>query len=270
MTEATTGRDIDGTAVEVSGEGPPVVLIHGLGLNRRMWQWQVPVLEARYRVIRYDLLGHGESAPPADPVALASFSEQLAAVLDRLGLERAAVLGFSLGGMIVRRFAMDHPGRATALGILNSAHGRTEAERDAIRLRVEQAAAEGPSATVDNALTRWFTAACAERSPELLDLVRTWVTANDPAVYPKIYKVLAEGDAEIADCLGAIDCPVLVMTGEEDYGNSPDMARRMADGLPRAELVILPGLRHMALAEDPDQVNQVLLGFLDWALGADS
>jgi len=260
-------HDIKGTIVEESGSGASVVLIHGLGMNRQMWQWQVPALEERYRVVRYDLLGHGESKPPSDPVSLKALSDQLAEVMDALGIECAALVGFSLGGMIVRRFTMDHPGRALALGILHSAHDRTQAERDAILVRVEQAARDGPAATVGAALERWFTTYFADKHPDVLDLVRKWVMANDQAIYPGIYRVLAEGDAEIAGCLSAIDCPTLVMTGEEDYGNSPDMTKRMAAGIAGAEAVILPKLRHMALAEDPDTVNRILTGFLARALG---
>jgi pimeloyl-ACP methyl ester carboxylesterase len=263
-----TIRRIEGTVIEETGDGPTVILIHGLGLNRHMWQWQAPALEARHRVIRYDLLGHGDSRQPPDPVFLSSFSEQLSTVMNGVGLDRAAIIGFSLGGMIVRRFVMDHPGRATALGILNSAHDRTRAERDAIMKRVRQAATHGPAATIDAALERWFTPSFAERRPDVLDLVRQWVTANDPDIYPRVYKVLAEGDAEIVEGLGSIQCPALVMTGEEDFGNSPDMTRRMAESIPNAEAVILPGLRHMGLAEDPDRVNGLLLGFLDRAVQA--
>lgn len=261
-----TVRRIEGTVIEESGDGPAVILVHGLGLNRHMWQWQVLALETRYRVIRYDLLGHGESRQPPDPVSLSSFSEQLSMVMSGVGLQRAAIIGFSLGGMIVRRFVMDYPDRVTALGILNSAHDRTRAERDAIMQRVQQAAAHGPSATIDAALERWFTPSFAKGRSDVLDLIRRWVTANDPDVYPRIYKVLAEGDAEIAEGLDSIECPALVMTGEEDFGNSPDMTRRMAESIPNAEVVILPGLRHMALVEAADRVSKNLLRFLDRSL----
>jgi len=261
-----TVRRIEGTVVEESGDGPPVILVHGLGLNRQMWQWQIPALEARYRLIRYDLLGHGESRQPPDPVSLSSFSEQLSTVMSGVGLKRAAIIGFSLGGMIVRRFVMDYPDRVTALGILNSAHDRTQAERDAIMQRVQQAAAHGPAATVDAALERWFTPSFSKSRSDILDLIRQWVTANDPNIFPQIYKVLAEGDAEIAEGLSAIECPALVMTGEEDFGNSPDMTSRMAESIPNAEAVILPGLRHMAVVEAPDRVNGLLLRFLDRAV----
>lgn len=270
----TALHTINGTAVEDSGEdsgaGPPVVLVHGLGLNRAMWRWQMPALETRFRVIRYDLYGHGESAPPpglkTGPPTLAMFADQLAGVLDGLGVQRAAVIGFSLGGMIVRRFIMDYPGRAAALGILNSAHNRTAAERDAVMKRARLAAAEGPAATVDAALERWFTPGFAEQNSDVLKLVRGWVTANDPNIYPQIYKILAEGDAEITESLAAFDGLVLVMTAENDTGAPPETARRMAASAQNAKTVILPDLRHMALAEDPEAVNNALLSFLERAL----
>ena len=255
------------TAWELHGSGPAVVLIHGFGLNRAMWQWQLPALTPHFSVLTYDLLGHGERAPPAGTPDLAMFSAQLLRLMDRCGIARAAVAGFSLGGMIARRFALDHPDRLSALAILNSPHDRSPAERDAVRKRVRQTEAQGPSANLEPALERWFTPAFRAEEPEAVALVRTWITRNDPAVYPQIYRVLAEGDAEIARGLERIACPTLVMTGENDPGNTPAMARAMAGLIPGARLAILPGLRHMALAESPAAVNEPLCAFLRDALG---
>ena len=254
------------TAWEAHGSGPPVVLIHGFGLNRTMWRWQLPALTPHFSVFTYDLLGHGESALPAGTPSLAMFSAQLLKLMDRCGIERAAVVGFSLGGMIARRFALDRLDRLSALAILNSPHDRSPAERDAVRERVRQTEAEGPSANVDSALERWFTPAFRAAAPETIALVRNWIMRNDPAVYPRVYRVLAEGDAEIVDGLERIACPTLVMTGAADPGNTPAMARAMAGLIPGARLAILPGLRHMALAEAPEAVNEPLSAFLREAL----
>ena len=261
-----SAANADETAWELHGRGPTVALVHGFGLNRAMWQWQLPALTPRFSVLTYDLLGHGESAPPAGAPTLAMFSGQLLRLMDRCGVERAAVVGFSLGGMIARRFALDRPDRLSALAILNSPHDRSPAERDAVRARVRQTQEHGPSANVDSALERWFTPAFRAEAPEAIALVRKWITGNDPAVYPQIYRVLAEGDAEIAHGLERITCPTLVMTGEDDPGNTPAMSRAMAGLIPRARLVILPGLRHMALAESPAAVNEPLGAFLRDAL----
>lgn len=252
-----------GTAHEVTGEGPPVVLIHGLGLNRECWDWTVPALADRYRVVIYDLYGHGESAPPPEAPSLSMFAGQLADLMDHLKIERAAIVGFSLGGMIARRFAQDFSARAAALAILHSPHRRTPEAQAAIIARVEQAREDGPAATVEAALDRWFTEDYRAGNPEMMGRVRGWVLANDPAIYPKIYRVLAEGVAEIVAPDPPLSLPVLAMTGDEDYGNGPEMTRAIAAEIKGGEAVILAGLRHMALAESPQAVNAPLCDFLD-------
>ena len=263
------GRAEDGTVYDLTGpkDAPAVVLIHGLGLNRAAWQWLAPDLSECYRVLTYDLLGHGESGPPPPDPVLRTLSDQLTGLLDHVGLDRVAIVGFSLGGMIARRFTQDHGARVTALGILHSPHRRTEEAQAAILARVEQAKSEGPSATVEAALVRWFTDAYRAANPEMMELVRSWVTANDPAIYPQVYRILAEGIDEIVAPNPPITAPTLVITGEEDYGNGPEMTRAIAAEIAGAEALVLPGLRHMALAEDPAAFNRPLMDFLDWHLG---
>lgn len=241
--------------------GPAVVLIHGLGLNQEVWQWMIPALADRYDVLVYDLYGHGRSMAPPEVPSLSLFSQQLVQLLDGQGIEKAVIVGFSLGGMICRRFAADHPERVLGLGILNSPHTRTPEAQAAIVARVDQAAGQGPSATVEAALERWFTDAYRAGNPAMMDLVRSWVMANDPAIYPTVYRVLAIGIEEIAG--QGLRTPALVLTADEDYGNGPEMSHAIASEIDGAEVVILRGLRHMALAEDPDAVNLPLRGFLD-------
>ncbi|MCB2134467.1 MAG: alpha/beta fold hydrolase [Rhodobacteraceae bacterium] len=253
-----------GTHYTLSGrpDAPAVVLIHGLGLNADIWRWLMPELERDFRVLSYDILGHGASAPPPPSPTLRTLSDQLSDLLTVCGIERAACVGFSLGGMIARRFAQDHPARVSALAILHSPHQRTPEAQAAILARVEQARREGPKATVEAALVRWFTDDYRARSPEMMDLVRSWVLANDPAIYPSIYRILAEGVDEIVAPTPPITCPALVITGEEDYGNGPEMTRAIAAEIGGATALVLPGLRHMALAEAPQAVNQPLVAFL--------
>ncbi|MAC81513.1 MAG: 3-oxoadipate enol-lactonase [Rhodobacteraceae bacterium] len=259
----------DGTVIETHGpaDAPAVVLIHGLGLCREVWQWQVPALADRYRVVTYDLYGHGDSPEPPEEPSLSLFSRQLTGVLDALGIERAAIVGFSLGGMIARRVAQDAPERVSALGILHSPHRRTKAAQQAILDRVAQARREGSGSTVEAALERWFTDPCRAANPQMMDLVRRWVLANDIAVYHRNYLVLAEGIDEIVAPDPPITAPTLVVTGDEDFGNGPEMTRAIAAEIAGAEVVILKGLRHMALAEDPGAMNRPLRAFLDRVIG---
>ncbi|MEM6939996.1 MAG: alpha/beta hydrolase [Pseudomonadota bacterium] len=254
----------DGTRYALTGpqEASAVVLVHGLGLNQASWQWTVPALQHDYRVLTYDLFGHGQSARPPQAPALSVFSNQLAGLLDHCEIESAVVAGFSLGGMIARRFAQDAPQRTRALMILHSPHRRSTAAQAAVLKRVALAHAHGPDATVEEALERWFTDAFRAAEPELMDQVRGWVKANDPAVYDSIYRVLADGVDEVIAPDPPITCPALVITGDEDFGNGPEMARAIADEITGAQLRILPGLRHMALAENPAAFNTVLRAFL--------
>jgi len=258
----------DGTVFEQYGPQAKeaVVLIHGLGLNREVWQWLVPALSDNYNVITYDLFGHGDSARPPCTPSLKMFSDQLRELLDYCEISAAAVVGFSLGGMIARRFAQDEPERVSALGILHSPHQRTKEAQAAILKRVDQARTDGPAATVEAALERWFTDDFRQTNPETMNLVRSWVLANNPAVYHTIYRVLADGIDEITLPKPPIACPTIVMTGDEDFGNGPEMAQAIAAEIEGAETYILKGLRHMAIAEDPATTNLPLKGFLDRAI----
>lgn len=259
-----TLHDPHGTAYDLTGPdgAPVVVLVHGLGLNRAVWQWMTPDLAQHFRVLTYDFLGHGESPPPTGQPELRDLSEQLRALLDHLQIPRAAIIGFSLGGMVARRLAQDHPTRVSALVILHSAHQRSEKAQAAILFRVAQAEDHGPAATVELALERWYTDACRAARPDLMDLTRKWVLANDPKVYPKLYRILAHGIDEITAPTPPITKPTLVITGDEDYGNGPEMSAAIAAEIPGARLLILKGLRHMALAEDPQAVNRPVMDFL--------
>ena len=257
-----------GTAYESFGNGSRVIaLVHGVGLNRHSWQWQGPALSISHRVITFDLHGHGDSSVPPRAPSLSLFSEQLVELLDHLGIATASVFGFSLGGMIARRFAMDHADRLEALGILHSAHARDKAAHDAIQTRVVQAAQDGPAATVEAALSRWFTDGFRQSHPQIMDEVRRWILANRKDVYAPIYEVLVDGVTELVAPSPPIAVPTLVMTGDEDYGNSPAMSRAIAAEIPGSELVILPGLRHMALAEAPELFNASLLSFMSRVQG---
>ena len=114
----------DGTRFEVvEGPGPAVLLVHGLGLNRHMWQWQRDAMAERYTVISYDLFGHGESPPPPETPSLTLFSNQLRRLLDELDVPRAAIAGFSLGGMIAQVLAAKYPRRVLSLTSIMSTSG---------------------------------------------------------------------------------------------------------------------------------------------------
>ena len=255
----------DGTTYELTGpkSAPVVILIHGLGLNKDCWQWLTPDLVNSYRILSYDLYGHGGSVDPTKQPSLSLFSKQLSSLLDHCDISQGVIVGFSLGGMIARRFAQDAPKRSLAMIILHSPHTRSEAAQASILARVDQARIMGPQSTVEAALERWFTSGFMEANPNLMDKVRQWVIANSREVYHTIYSVLATGIDEIVKPNPALTLPSLVLTGEEDFGNGPEMADAIAVDIEGARVLVFPGLRHMALVEAPTVVNKPILEFLD-------
>ena len=257
-------RSKAGTNYDLTGPpgAPVLVLVHGLGLTRSTWDNFVPVLTQDYRVLTYDLCGHGQSALPLVKPSLTVLSEQLARLMDELAIDRATIIGFSLGGMINRRFALDHPSRVTALVILNSPHERGPEAQRLVEERAVQTSAGGPAATIDSTLERWFTPQFLTGSPEMVARVRATILANDPENYAGHRQVLASGVTELIRPHPPITAPTLVMTCEEDSGSTPAMSHAIAREIAGAECVIVPGLQHLGLIECPDVFTAQVLSFL--------
>jgi len=255
----------NGSVYEISGpiDAPVIVFVHGLGLNRQVWSSYVPRFAARYRVLNYDLYGHGESAPPPGTPSLTMFSEQLLGLLDELAIDRCSIVGFSLGGMINRRFAMDHGERLQALAILNSPHERGAEAQRLVEQRALDSAAGGPGATLDATIERWFTPEFRAAHDDYIQRVRAWVLANDAHNYALAREVLAFGVVELIRPQPPIVKPALVMTCENDSGSTPAMSQAIASEIDGAEVIIVPGLKHMGLAENPGFFITAMAEFLD-------
>ncbi len=262
-----------GTAYEVNGcdDAPAVVLIHGLGLTRRStWQEMVASFARHFRVIAYDLCGHGETRLPDKPVSLTLLSEQLICMLDELGIERAALVGFSLGGMINRRCAMDHPDRVSALAILNSPHERGEEQQKLVEERARDTGAGGPAANIDTTLERWFTEGFRRDHADIVTSVRDVVLANDHGNYAAHRQVLAEGVKELIRPQPPITHPALIMTCENDTGSTPAMSTAIGEEIAGSEVIIVPHLQHLGLIEKPDTFTTPVIEFLGRVLGCTS
>ncbi len=256
---------IDGTHYHLTGpeNAPVVALVHGVGINYRIWQHYQPILSARYRVLSYDLYGHGDSSLPAEPLSLRVFARQLAGLLDALGIERCAVVGFSMGGMINRRFAMDYPQRARALVVMNSPHERSPQAQKRVEERAARTADGGPEATMQASLERWFTPGFLHSGGETVEQVRAWVLANEPLAYARSRQVLAAGVVELIRPEPPLTLPTLVMTCEHDSGSTPAMAHAIAAEIRAAKTVIVPQLQHLGMLEKPSRFITPMAAFLD-------
>jgi pimeloyl-ACP methyl ester carboxylesterase len=260
MVETST---IAGSRVALSGKGPPLVLVHGVGCDLTMWDDVMPALEARYRVIRYDTLGHGETPLPAGKVTLKTYADQLDAVRLELGLDCFALVGFSMGVPISQLFALEHSGDLAGLVLMNGVYERTPEQIEAIRKRVRQARAEGTQTLVGPAMDRWLSPEFRAARPDQEARIRKRMADNKPENFLTAYNIFAEADPWVVGKLGAITCPTLVTTAENDPGSTPAMSQAMATAIPGARLEIMPGLRHMPMIEGPNVVSDLLLDFLD-------
>ena len=250
------GTDTEGRETGV------VVLIHGLGLTRATWAGQILALSQHHDVLAYDLFGHGESDPPYCTPDLTLYSNQLCHLLDRLDIMACHLVGFSLGGMINRRFAMDHPERVVSLVILNSPHERTPEAQTLVEKRAADTKVGGPAAAIDETLARWFTPDFLTDSPDIVATVRDWVLANDPQSYAACRAVLAHGVRELIRPEPAITHPTLVVTCENDSGSTPAMSHAIASEITGAQVEIIPRLQHLGLIENPDLFTTSILRFI--------
>jgi pimeloyl-ACP methyl ester carboxylesterase len=230
-----------GTSYRVTGQGQPVVLIHGVGLTKDMWGGQVVGLAQHFQVIVYDMLGHGDS------------------------LAQAMVIGFSMGGLVARAFALHHAQRIAALVVLNSVFNRSPEQRAGVIERTAQAAEHGPDANAEAALSRWFSREYQAANPAQIAAIRQTLAGNDAQGYLTTYTLFATQDMYRVDDLADIRVPTLIATGELDPGSTPQMAEQLAQCIPGARAVVLAEQRHMMPVESPRLVNQMLLAFLDEA-----
>jgi len=253
-----------GTAYQSYGpeDAPAVVLIHGLGLTRTTWDTQLPDYSQDYRVITYDLYWHGQSSSPDSIPSLTGFSNQIVELLDTLQIDMASVVGFSLGGMINRRFALDHPDRISTLVILNSPHERGEAAQKMVEARAAQSEAGGPGANLDTTIERWLTPRFIETNPDYIESLRQQVSSNNATTYAQCRMVLAAGVTELIRPEVPISKPTLVMTCEHDSGSTPQMSHAIASEIDNAETVIVPDLQHLGLIEQPRLFTQYIRHFL--------
>lgn len=262
MIRLTAERTPAGTSYLATGQGQPVVLIHGVGLNKEMWGGQVVGLATQYRVIAYDMLGHGDSPRPEPGTELLVYADQLRELLDHLGLTQVTVIGFSMGGLVARAFALHYPQYLQGLVVLNSVFNRTPEQRAGVIARTAQAAQHGPDANAEAALSRWFSREYQAANPAQIAAIRQTLASNDPQGYLTTYELFATQDMYRADDLGNIRVPTLIATGELDPGSTPEMAEQLAQRIPGARAAVLAEQRHMMPVESPRLVNQLLLDFL--------
>ena len=249
-------------AYQVTGDGPAVVLVHGFGLDMRMWEPQVAHLAARHRVIRYDCRGFGSSGP-FDPAVAYTHAGDLLALLDHLGIGRAVLAGLSFGGQVVLQTALAAPQRARGLVLMDALVDGVPWDREslaAIRLAGETARARGLLAGRAVWLAHPLFASAsnlAEAHGQLAAMV---------AAYPGQHWIGRDPHEEgrrPLDALEELAVPALVMAGEHDVPGFREMSAVLARRIPGAVYHVVAHAGHMINMEQPAVVNKVLTRFLD-------
>lgn len=236
-------------AVRRRGAGDPLVLLHPLALSGELWTPLAEALSDEFQVFALDLRGHGDSAWDGKPFSIEDLADDVARALDALDLPSASLLGLSMGGSVAVNFAGRFPERVRSLVLADTTAWYGEDAVAAWAERAEKAVTVPRAKQVPFQLDRWFSPEFRERHPEEADrVVKIFLRTNSEA---HAAASIAMGAMDSRPLLPAVTASTLVLVGRHDYATPPSMARTLADGIPDAELEILPDLRHLSLVESP-------------------
>ncbi len=221
--------------VEGRDDAPVVVLMHSLGTNLEMWDPQMPSLRRRFRVVRYDSRGHGKSSIPATPANVEELGLDTLAILDKLGVKTARIVGLSMGGQTALWLAQNAPERVSHIVVANSAPkiGTAEIWNE----RIAQVTAGGMEAVIDATMKRWLKQETRDADGEALHRLRAMVLATNPKGYAAACAVVR--DADLRPRLAEITCPSTIISGSHDGAASAEAGQAAADTIPGAKFVLL-------------------------------
>lgn len=261
MKDAVNGATV---AWDEAGAGEAVVLIHGIAESRRAWRYQLEPFSRRFRVIAYDVRGFGESEPGGVEGGIEQYAEDLRGLLVRLGVARASIVGFSMGGVVAQRFAIDHPELTRALIIAASSSVVNRRAAEYYRQRAALADTAEPEA-VRAAGAEDASACFAQADPDVIEAYRAVRRAavRDPRGYAIACRAMASlHERPLTDELAKIQCPTLAITGERDVFCPPRAAEMIHRNIHSSRLQITPGVGHCLHWEDPAGFNRITTTFL--------
>ncbi|WP_256104808.1 4-carboxymuconolactone decarboxylase [Streptomyces sp. ODS05-4] len=248
-------------------DAPVLVLGPSLGTTWHMWDRQIPELTRQWRVLRFDLPGHG-GAPAASAASVGDLAGRLLATLDEAGVQRFGYAGCSIGGAIGTDLALRAPHRLAALALVAASPRFGTA--DEFRQRGAIVRANGLEPMARSAPERWFTPGFAAAQPAIVEWAVQMVRTTDPGCYAAACEALAAFDVRTE--LGRVGVPTLVLVGSEDRITGPAEARTLVAGIPDARLAVVPGASHLAPVEQPAAVTDLMVRHFSsaWQPAADS
>ena len=254
---------VNGLDVAYRFDGPEnghvVLIANSLMSDFSMWDWNVPALADRYRVLRYDKRGHGGSQTTPAPYSIPQLADDAIALLDALKIGKVHFIGLSMGGMIGQQLGARYPERVYSLSLCDTASEMPP--RSLWEERFEIARKEGISGLVDGTIKRWFTAPFIERAPQDIAKVRQMISGTEVEGY--IGCASAVRDMAQTTMLLKIKAPTLILTGRQDPACTVDQAivlNRMIDG---SKMIILEEAAHLSNIEQPEAFNRTVREFID-------
>jgi len=262
----STHVQIDGPASSLSVLHPPLVLVHGVGLDLSMWDLVASDLASDRVVVRYDLWGHGGSLNPVGDLTVSDLVAQCRWVLHEafsVSGTTPDLVGLSLGGLVGLATAARHSAAVGRLVVMNTTFNRTEEELRGSRDRLALAETEGLEPVASLAIDRWFAPEWQDAHPGRVAMVRDRLASNDLDAYLKAYRLFVDGDPDMPSAASRITSATLALTGELDAGSTPSMSRAIAAAVVNGRSLILSGLRHLPPIEAPEVCLAALREFLD-------
>lgn len=253
-----TPIELDG--FDSGGGGEAVILAHAIGCDARMWQQLAPVLRDRFRVLAFDARGHGGSALTPRPYTLTGLADDFARALDARGIERAHWVGLSMGAMIGQAFALNHPGRLDRLVLANTTSSYGPEGRGMWQARAKAVCEGGMAAIKDMVMARYFSEGFRASHHEVVEKTARRFLEVPAQGYAACCDAI--GELEFSASLGRIGARTLVIAGEMDQGTPVAMSKAIAERIPGARLVVIPGAAHLSAVEKPDEFNALVRQFL--------
>ena len=245
-----------------AGSGRPVVLIHGYPFNRSLWNEQVAALSGSYRVIAPDLRGFGESDWSNEPATMNRMAQDVAALLDHLGVPRATLGALSMGGYVTLAFYKQFASRVRALILADTrAQADTEEAKQNRAQQAEKALAEGMAGIADAMLPKLLTPETVSKRPEIVKRVRDMMLKTKPEGAAAALRGMAERDDQTS-LLSKITVPTLILVGAEDAITPVADSEKMNQAISGSRLVVLENAGHVSNLERTEKFNEALLDFL--------
>jgi 3-oxoadipate enol-lactonase len=251
----TINYTLDGPA-----DAPVVTLSHSLACDVTMWDPQMAMLTAKYRVLRFDTRGHGKTSAPAGAYTLDMLAEDARGLLKALNIPKTHWIGLSMGGMIGQMLALQSPGLLQSLTICDSSSRVPPEARPMWQERIDTAKSKGMAALVDSTLGRWFTEPFLKSQPAKIEPIRKLILNTPVDGYCGCGQAISQLDN--TDKLPAIKLPTLIVVGRQDVGTPVAASEVMHGKIAGSKLVILEDASHISNVEQPETFNKAIGDFL--------